>query len=204
MVFKAAIACFALWTGAAVFASAADHSPGVKLFQENKFAEAEQTLRGELAHNEGDAEAAAYHALALLRLNKGDEARAAAARAIESAPDRAVSQLAFAEVAAEQNRAEDAAKGIAAAEKADPDHPRLPYARGLLKVVRKDFRGAAEDLEKACEKEPGNAYAHYYAGLAYNQVKRPDRMVNHFESFLKLAPNAPEAARVRSVMRTVR
>lgn len=204
MTLRSALGTLALLPALALVSQAGEPTPGVKLFHENKFAEAEKSLRAELAAHPDHPDAAAHLALALLRLNQGDEARAAAVKAVESAPDQAVTQLAAAEIAAEQNRPDDAASALAAAEKADDKHPRLPYVHGLLKVVKKDFRGAAEDLEAACQKEPGNAYAHYYAGLAYNQVKRPDRMISHFETFLKLAPTAPEAARVRSVMRTVR
>jgi tetratricopeptide (TPR) repeat protein len=186
------------------FVLAAEPSSGVKLFHENKFAEAEAALREELNAQPGNAEAAATHALALLRLDRKADARATAERAVEMAPGQAVVHLAAAEVAAEDNRLDDANRALESAAQADASHPRTAYVRGLVKVVRKDFAGAAQDLEKACADEPRNAYAHYYAGLAYNQVKRPDRMVSHFESFLKLAPNAPEAARVRSVMRTVR
>lgn len=192
------------FTLTAALASAGEPTPGIKLFQENSFAEAERTLRAELEDHSGNAAVAAHHALALLRLGKNDEARAASARAVEAAPDDAITQLAAAEIAAESGRADDAIRALEAAAKADADHLRLPYAQGLVKVIRKDFAGAARDLERACELEPRNAYAHYYAGLAYNQVKRPDRMLSHFETFLRLAPSAPEAARVRSVMRTVK
>jgi regulator of sirC expression with transglutaminase-like and TPR domain len=61
-----------------------------------------------------------------------------------------------------------------------------------------------DDLEAYLSKYPEQAYAHYYAGLAYNGVRRPDKMLTHFELFLKLKPDAPEARKVRSVMRTVR
>jgi len=33
---------------------------------------------------------------------------------------------------------------------------------------------------------------------------RPDRMANHFEAFLRLAPEAPERPEVIQIMRTVR
>jgi hypothetical protein len=36
------------------------------------------------------------------------------------------------------------------------------------------------------------------------RAKRPDRMANHFEQFLKLAPEAPERPEVIQIMRTVR
>lgn len=78
------------------------------------------------------------------------------------------------------------------------------YQMGLVKVRRDDWAGAAEAFEKASQLNPTFAYAHYYAGLAYSRVKRPDRVAVHFEQFLKLAPNAPERAAVMSIMRTLR
>ena len=48
------------------------------------------------------------------------------------------------------------------------------------------------------------AYAHYYAGHSYYETGRIDLMASFFESFLKLAPDAPERTSVESIMRTVR
>jgi hypothetical protein len=36
------------------------------------------------------------------------------------------------------------------------------------------------------------------------RANRPDRMANHFEQFLKLAPDAPERPEVMQIMKTVR
>ena len=80
----------------------------------------------------------------------------------------------------------------------------MPFYRGQLALAQKNYKAAAADLEKAIELDPDNAHAHYYAGLAYNGLKRPDQMVKQFQVFLRMAPNAPEAAKVRSVLRAVR
>jgi tetratricopeptide (TPR) repeat protein len=69
-------------------------------------------------------------------------------------------------------------------------------------VNRDKHQEAADALEAYLEKNPNHAYAHYYAGLAYNGLRRPDRMLNHFEHFLRLKPDAPEARKVRAVVRT--
>ena len=44
------------------------------------------------------------------------------------------------------------------------------------------------------------AYAYYWRGQAYYKKKQPDRMVSDFETFLKLAPKAPEANSVRQLL----
>jgi tetratricopeptide (TPR) repeat protein len=78
------------------------------------------------------------------------------------------------------------------------------YQAGLLYGQLNDFVKAAAAFDKAAKRDPEFAYAHYHAGLSYYRMKRIDLMATHFESFLKLAPEAPERAEVESIMRTVR
>jgi tetratricopeptide (TPR) repeat protein len=80
----------------------------------------------------------------------------------------------------------------------------LQYVRGLLNFHRGRHQEAVDDLEAYLSKYPEHAYAHYYAGLAYNGLRRPDKMLTHFEIFLKLKPDAPEARKVRSVLSAIR
>lgn len=69
---------------------------------------------------------------------------------------------------------------------------------------REDWQEAADAFTKAATLNPSLAYAHYYAGMAYNRAGRADQMAIQFEQFLKLAPDAPEKAAVTNIMRTVR
>jgi tetratricopeptide (TPR) repeat protein len=82
--------------------------------------------------------------------------------------------------------------------------PEVHYQVGLVLAKRQDWRGAADAFERAAELNPASAYAHYYGGLMQYRAGRPDRMANHFEQFLKLAPEAPERPEVLQIMRTVR
>ena len=78
------------------------------------------------------------------------------------------------------------------------------YQLGLVLAKRKEWDAAAAEFDRVTEINPSNAYAHYYGGLMHYRANRPDRMANHFEQFLKLAPEAPERAEVTQIMRTVR
>ena len=75
---------------------------------------------------------------------------------------------------------------------------------GLVLAKRQSWGEAAAAFDKAADLNPANAYAHYYGGLMHYRANRPDRMANHFEQFLKLAPEAPERPEVLQIMRTVR
>lgn len=78
------------------------------------------------------------------------------------------------------------------------------YQLGLVLAKREDWRAAADAFDQAAALNPGLAYAHYYGGLMQYRAGRPDRMANHFEAFLRLAPEAPERPEVLQIMRTVR
>jgi regulator of sirC expression with transglutaminase-like and TPR domain len=69
---------------------------------------------------------------------------------------------------------------------------------------RENHAAAVKALERAIKLDPKKAYSHYYAGIAYGNLKRPDKMAEHFQYFLRLAPEAPEAAKVRSYLRSLR
>lgn len=84
------------------------------------------------------------------------------------------------------------------------DFADLYYGRGLANALLRDYAASAADLETSLRLDPTNAKAHYYAGLAYNALKRPDMMVSHFQTYLTMEPESPESARVRSVLRGVR
>jgi tetratricopeptide (TPR) repeat protein len=82
--------------------------------------------------------------------------------------------------------------------------PEAHYQRGVVLMARKEYGDAVDGFTKAVQLDPAFAAAHYYAGLANYRVKRIDLMTNHFETFIKLAPNAPERPEVESILRTVR
>jgi tetratricopeptide (TPR) repeat protein len=78
------------------------------------------------------------------------------------------------------------------------------YQLGLVLAKRQEWAPAAAEFERVTDISPSNAYAHYYGGLMQYRANRPDRMANHFEQFLKLAPDAPERPEVTQIMKTVR
>jgi len=78
------------------------------------------------------------------------------------------------------------------------------FQLGLALAKKESWSEAAEEFDHASEANPSLAYAHYYGGLMHYRAKLPDRMANHFDQFLKLAPDAPERPEVVQILRTVR
>ena len=73
-----------------------------------------------------------------------------------------------------------------------------------MQFNRQRFNEAISSFESYLKDHPNQPYAHYYAGLAYNGAKRPDKMLSQFDMFLRLKPDAPEARKVRAVLSTGR
>lgn len=186
------------FVSASLLLGAADLERGKQLYSQGNYAEAEKELRAVVDGAADNAQANLYLGRALLALDRAGDAERHLVRAneIESTGD---TKLGLAQLALKQK---DLDKAEAALNDAAGDE--LEFVRGQIHLQRNRNEEAARDLEQALEKQPSNAYAHYYAGLAYNNLRRPDKMMTHFELFLKMKPDAPEARKVRSVLRSVR
>jgi tetratricopeptide (TPR) repeat protein len=178
--------------------SAQDLDRGIELYRQNDFAAAVSTLRQVVDGDGNNVRANRYLGLALLDQGKVAEAEPFILKANELDPS-GESKMAMARLYIEKKDYDTAAECLKEAEGEE-----LPYVRGLLNLHRKQFGQAANDLEAFSKRYPEFAYAHYYAGLAYNGLKRPDKMLTHFEMFVRMKPEAPEARRVRSVLQSGR
>jgi len=176
----------------------ADTDRGVDLYQQGKYAEAQSELSKAVESNSNDARAQRFLGLSLVEQHKPGDAREHLTKANELEPG-GDSKLALARMYIEEKdlgKAEELLNGA--------DGEDLDYVRGLLQFNRQQNSEAAASLERYLKSHPNNPYAHYYAGLAYNGAKRPDKMLSHFEMFVRLKPDAPEARKVRAVLTTGR
>jgi len=87
--------------------------------------------------------------------------------------------------------------------KKTPTALKLTFTAGCCAVIRKNLTMAIADLEKCLQLKGNHAYGHYQLGLAYNQKGRKDLMIVHFNKFVYLAPKAPEAPQVKSLLSRV-
>ncbi len=79
-------------------------------------------------------------------------------------------------------------------------HSDAVHALGGSLVGQKRFDDAIAAMSGAISAKPDVAYAYLWRGHAYYNKKQPDKMIVDFETFLRLAPNAPEAASVKQLM----
>lgn len=192
-----------LFAAASVWAEGA--SKGIEQYESRKYTDAERSLRAAMNDEPEDWRGPYYLGMTLLKLQKPSEARTALESA-EGKPDAKAAdvKVGLAQAYVIEKNLDKANSLLEEAASLDESAKEINYTRGMLLLARKDYNNAAKQFEAALSQDARNAYAHYYAGMAYNGMKRPDRMVEHFEAFLKLAPDAPESSKVQSVLRSVR
>jgi len=188
-----------------------------ELMTVNQYPEAEAALREALSEEPENPEANQLLGLCLLELKRYPEAEQAFLKAEKALPGQSEPpadpprsprpeevQIGLARALMEQKELDRAAEALARAEQLNPQNADLYFYRGIYDAHRQDYAAAAADMDKAIELNPEKAYAYYYSGIAYNQIRKPDKMVQRFQMFLKLAPEAPEAAKVKTLLRAVR
>jgi tetratricopeptide (TPR) repeat protein len=106
-------------------------------------------------------------------------------------------------LAKQKKYAEAEAPGIAALG-GSPAHPVAAAGLGEALVGLKKYDDAISRLSAVLAARSDVAYAYFWRGQAYYAKKMPDKMVSDFNAFLKLAPNAPEAQTVRSLLASIR
>lgn len=97
--------------------------------------------------------------------------------------------------------AEALAKGVL---EASPTDDMGVQALGHALVSQDKIDEAVARLSAAIAAKPDLAYAYYWRGQAYDKQKKASSMASDFQTFLKLAPNAPEAKLVQAVLAGLR
>jgi tetratricopeptide (TPR) repeat protein len=123
----------------------------------------------------------------VLRAAEGTEARAYLAATLERLARHA-------EAEAEAN----------AALQADPVQPVAVAALGESLVMQNRLEDAIGRMTTALGAKADLAYAYYWRGQAYQRTKQIARMVEDYENFLKLRPDAPEAPALKILLASLR
>ncbi len=99
------------------------------------------------------------------------------------------------------------AEAVAAAQRAaemSGDHPYIQYQLGLSALGANDNGTASQALARATEIKPDFAYAHYYAGQAFQKLHETSKAAEHFNYFVRLAPESPDRAAAMAILRALR
>jgi tetratricopeptide (TPR) repeat protein len=183
------------WAASSV---AADQRPEVqRLFQSGAYEQAADAAR------DGDPASTYLAAQALIKLERSDRAVAELTRlrGSENAAWRLIAESAEALINNDAGRAIEVARR---AVEADGNNPFAQYQLGLGAAKATDWGTAVAAFTRALELKPDLAYAHYYAALAHQRQRQLSKTAEHFDAFLRLAPDAPERSAVLAVLRTIK
>jgi tetratricopeptide (TPR) repeat protein len=190
-----AIAAVLAWSGSAM--ADEQKSEVQRLFQSGSYQQAAEAA--------ADADpASTYLAVqSWLKLDRNDRAVAELTRlrAHEQPSWRLVGESGEALIANDAGRAIELSRR---AIEADAGNPFAQYQLGLSAAKANDWGTAVSGFTKAVELKPDFAYAHYYAALAYQRQRQLPKTAEHFDAFLRLAPDAPERSAVIAILRTIK
>lgn len=190
-----AFAAVLAWSGSAI---AAEQKPEVqRLFQSGSYEQAVEAAR------DGDPASTYLAAQSLLRLDRSDRAgeEMARLRGSDQPGWRLVGESGEALIANDAGRAVELARR---AIEADGGNPFAQYQLGLAASKGGDWGTAVAAFLRAVELKPDFAYAHYYAALAFQRQRQLPKTAEHFDAFLRLAPEAPERSAVLAILRTIK
>jgi tetratricopeptide (TPR) repeat protein len=190
-----AVVAVLAWSGSAM---AAEQKPEVqRLFQSGSYEQAVD------AAGDGDPASTYLAAQSLLKLGRADQAAAQISRLTASDQPgwRLIGESGEALLANDAGRAVELSRR---AIEADGGNSFAHYQLGLAASRANDWGGAVQGFTKAVELKPDFAYAHYYAGLAYQRLRQLSKTAEHFDAFLRLAPEAPERSAVAAILRTIK
>ncbi len=81
-----------------------------------------------------------------------------------------------------------------------PADPVASAALGEALVSQGKLDEAIQQLTVVIRTDPRLPYAYYWRGQAYHRKRQVARMVGDYQTFLRLAPDAPEAPAVRALL----
>lgn len=168
-----------------------------RLFQSGSYEQAVEAAK------DGDPASTYLAAQSLLRLDRNDQAgaRMAQLKSSDQPGWKLVGESGEALIANDAGRAVALARQ---ATEADGGNPFAFYQLGLSASKASDWGTAVASFTKAIELKPDFAYAHYYAGLAHQRQRQLPKTAEHFDAFLRLAPDAPERGAVVAILRTIK
>jgi tetratricopeptide (TPR) repeat protein len=173
---------------------------GIKFFEAGKTAEAKAIFDQLIAQNYVNIELYYYLGSALIKQKNPEAALGYFNKILQLDPNSPYGYIGKAQYYMNKRDLNNAETQLNTAIKKDPNCPEAYFHRGLLRGGQQKIDQAIADLQKCLQLKGDHAYAHYNIGLAYNQKKRADLMITHFHKFVYLAPEAPEAAQVKSLL----
>jgi tetratricopeptide (TPR) repeat protein len=78
----------------------------------------------------------------------------------------------------------------------------MHYNLAVILTDQQNYPAAIREYEKVLETRPNDADAHYNLAILYDDaMKNNEKAIEHYRQYIRIAPDAPEAQRVRQWMK---
>jgi tetratricopeptide (TPR) repeat protein len=176
-----------------------------KLHQElGKFAEAERALVTLTRVRPEDGKAFQWLAEVAIQNNSWVTVQGALERLVELDPTQLEAWNALVQLYVRQGRIQ---KGLSTAQRAsaaNPTNSEFHFQQGVLFVVQGKNSSALKAFKRVVELNPEDPRAHRNLGVLYLKSRVNSRTArHHFQKFLQLAPDHPEAENVRLLLKEI-
>jgi tetratricopeptide (TPR) repeat protein len=137
----------------------------------------------------------------LTRMGRTKDALTELEKELEVNPRHVPSWLDQGEIRTKAGDLEEAAKSFNQAMVLDPQSPYAKIGAGYVNYLRRQYGPAIALYQAALAMDRGNPEVHRKLGLAYRDSGDQTSANRHFQSYLDLAPDAPDRAEIESYKR---
>jgi Tfp pilus assembly protein PilF len=140
-----------------------------------------------------------------MKLKQPDKAIETLHAALKLAPDDYATLLTYGRALYDRQNFPEAEAQFRKAAKKNNSSPSAHFYLGMILLKRHELDGAEKELKSAIEFGGDHiAVAHYYLGGIYWGRQDKKRAADELETYLRLAPDAADAARVRATIKELR
>jgi Tfp pilus assembly protein PilF len=178
---------------------------GVEAARKNENERASDLLRQAVAAHPNFPLALSELGVVYLKLKRPEKAAESLSASLKLSPEDQGTLLAYGRALLELRRPAEAEEQFRKALKKNAAAPSARLYLGIILLGRREFEEAERELRAATQTGGGEvARAHYYLGGLYWELKQYKRAADELETYLKLAPSAPDAERLRSTIKDLR
>jgi tetratricopeptide (TPR) repeat protein len=139
-----------------------------------------------------------------LKLKQPEKAAETLRAALKLAPDDYPTLLSYGIALYDRKEFDEAEANFHRAARMNNSSPTAHFYLGVITLRRREFEEAERELRAAAGPGGEIVMAHYYLGGLYWELKQYKRAADELETYLKLAPSAPEAERLRATIAQLR
>ncbi|MET0645018.1 MAG: tetratricopeptide repeat protein [Pyrinomonadaceae bacterium] len=178
---------------------------GVEAARKNENERAIDLLRQAVAQHSNFPLALSELGVIYLRIKQPAKAAESLSSSLKLAPEDHGTLLAYGRALLDLRRPAEAEEQFRKVIKKNAASPWARLYLGMILLGRREFGEAEHEFQQSIKLGGDSApRAHYYLGGLYWEMKEYKRAADELETYLKLAPSAPEAERLRSTIKELR